>query len=72
MDRIRNNRVRLHASIGRYKLTFISSYGFVDDGRLLLSDRFGKLHLLSLVRRGPTQFTYALSLTLLGEVCNDF
>jgi hypothetical protein len=52
----------------RMKANLHPSYGYVDDDRLLLSDRFGKLYLLSLARRGPTQFTYALSITLLGEV----
>ena len=50
----------------------IPSYGFIDDDRLLLSDSFGKLYLLSLARRGPTQFTYALSIALLGEVISPF
>lgn len=70
MDWVRNNRVRLRTSPGLQDLITLSSYGFVDDDRLLLSDRFGKLRLLSLARRGPVQPTYALSVTLLGEVSN--
>jgi hypothetical protein len=72
MAKLRNNRVRLHTLLEGEKLTSVPSYGFVDDDRLLLSDSFGRLHLLSLARRGPTPFTYALSVALLGEVSSPF